>query len=225
MGISEKDISEKAVQTIKLGIIKKHTILEPMQDRVLELSSIKDVMASGSEDSRPYNNLTDCTSPTVEEYLSLPKVKALYMDDTDVRISRLILVKVEGIEGTKAEGYDNLKLVLEDSLVSVQLLLSHEEYKISYVVSEVAGTRVTLRVLIEYKQRLVVCSYTYDILSRYRSLDSVFEYPLAGIRVQENHEETEVYFGEGNTKETLLFKYATGTESSLTTVVFDETER
>lgn len=223
MDTSEKSTSEKAVQTIKLGIIKKHTILEPMQDRVLELSSIKDVMAP--EDAKPYNNLTDCTSPTVEEYSSLPRVKALYIDDTDVRISRLLLVKVEGIEGTKDEGYDNLKLVLEDSLVSVQLLLPHEEYKVSYVVSEVAGTRVTLRVLIEYKQRLVVCSYTYDVLSRYRSLDSVFEYPLAGIRVQENHEETEVYFGEGNTKETLLFKYATGTESNLTTLVFEETER
>lgn len=213
--------SEKAVQTIKLGIIKKHTILEPMQDRVLELSSIKDVMASSTEDAKPYNNLTDCTSPTVEEYSSLPKVKALYMDDIDVKFSKLFLVKVEGIEGTKEEGYDSLKLVLEDSLVSVQLLLSHDDYKISYVVSEVADTRVTLRILIEYKQRLVVCSYTYDILSRYRSLDSVFEYPLAGIRVQENHEETEVYFGEGNTKETLLFKYATGTESSLTTLVFE----
>lgn len=217
--------SEKAVQTIKLGIIKKHTILEPMQDRVLELSSIKDVMASSTEDVKPYNNLTDCTSPTVEEYSSLPKVKALYMDDIDVRFSKLFLVKVEGIEGTKEEGYDNLKLVLEDSLVSVQLLLSHDDYKVSYVVSEVADTRVTLRVLIEHKQRLVVCSYTYDILSRYRNLDSVFEYPLAGIRVQENHEETEVYFGEGNTKETLLFKYATGTESSLTTLVFEGTER
>lgn len=217
--------SEKAVQTIKLGIIKKHTILEPMQDRVLELSSIKDVMASSTEDAKPYNNLTDCTSPTVEEYSSLPKVKALYMDDIDVRFSKLFLVKVEGIEGTKEEGYDNLKLVLEDSLVSVQLLLSRDDYKISYVVSEVAGTRVTLKILIEYKQRLVVCSYTYDILSRYRSLDSVFEYPLAGIRVQESHEETEVYFGEGNTKETLLFKYATGTESSLTTLVFEGTER
>lgn len=217
--------SEKAVQTIKLGIIKKHTILEPMQDRVLELSSIKDVMASSTEDAKPYNNLTDCTPPTVEEYSSLPKVKALYMDDIDVRVSKLFLVKVEGIEGTKEEGYDNLKLVLEDSLVSVQLLLSHDDYKVSYVVSEVADTRVTLKILIEYKQRLVVCSYTYDILSRYRSLDSVFEYPLAGIRVQENHEETEVYFGEGNTKETLLFKYATGTESSLTTLVFEGTER
>lgn len=217
--------SEKAVQTIKLGIIKKHTILEPMQDRVLELSSIKDVMASSTEDAKPYNNLTDCTSPTVEEYSSLPKVKALYMDDIDVRFSKLFLVKVEGIEGTKEEGYDNLKLVLEDSLVSVQLLLSHDDYKVSYVVSEVTGTRVTLKILIEYKQKLVVCSYTYDILSRYRSLDSVFEYPLAGIRVQENHEETEVYFGEGNTKETLLFKYATGTESSLTTLVFEGTER
>lgn len=217
--------NEKAVQTIKLGIIKKHTILEPMQDRVLELSSIKDVMASRVEDSKPYNNLTDCTSPTVEEYSSLPKVKALYMDDIDVKFSKLFLVKVEGIEGTKEEGYDNLKLVLEDSLVSVQLLLPHDEYKISYVVSEVNGSKVTLRVLIEYKQRLVVCSYTYDILSRYRSLDSIFEYPLAGIRVQESHEETEVYFGEDNTKETLLFKYATGTESNLTTLVFDETER
>lgn len=217
--------SEKAVQTIKLGIIKKHTILEPMQDRVLELSSIKDVMASSTEDAKPYNNLTDCTSPTVEEYSSLPKVKALYMDDIDVRFSKLFLVKVEGIGGTKEEGYDSLKLVLEDSLVSVQLLLPHDDYKVSYVVSEVAGTRVTLKILIEYKQRLVVCSYTYDILSRYRSLDSVFEYPLAGIRVQENHEETEVYFGEGNTKETLLFKYATGTESSLTTLVFEGTER
>lgn len=217
--------SEKAVQTIKLGIIKKRTILEPMQDRVLELSSIKDVMASSTEDSKPYNNLTDCTSPTVEEYSSLPKVKALYMDDIDVRFSKLFLVKVEGIEGTKEEGYDSLKLVLEDSLVSVQLLLPHDNYKVSYVVSEVADTRVTLKILIEYKQRLVVCSYTYDILSRYRSLDSVFEYPLAGIRVQENHEETEVYFGEGNTKETLLFKYATGTESSLTTLVFEGTER
>ena len=217
--------SEKAVQTIKLGIIKKHTILEPMQDRVLELSSIKDVMASSTEDAKPYNNLTDCTSPTVEEYSSLPKVKALYMDDIDVRFSKLFLVKVEGIGGTKEEGYDSLKLVLEDSLVSVQLLLPHDDYKVSYVVSEVADTRVTLKILIEYKQRLVVCSYTYDILSRYRSLDSVFEYPLAGIRVQENHEETEVYFGEGNTKETLLFKYATGTESSLTTLVFEGTER
>lgn len=217
--------SEKAVQTIKLGIIKKHTILEPMQDRVLELSSIKDVMASSTEDAKPYNNLTDCTSPTVEEYSSLPKVKALYMDDIDVRFSKLFLVKVEGIGGTKEEGYDSLKLVLEDSLVSVQLLLPHDDYKVSYVVSEVADTRVTLKILIEYKQRLVVCSYTYDILSRYRSLDSVFEYPLAGIRVQESHEETEVYFGEGNTKETLLFKYATGTESSLTTLVFEGTER
>ena len=217
--------SEKAVQTIKLGIIKKHTILEPMQDRVLELSSIKDVMASSTEDAKPYNNLTDCTSPTVEEYSSLPKVKALYMDDIDVRFSKLFLVKVEGIGGTKEEGYDSLKLVLEDSLVSVQLLLPHDDYKVSYVVSEVADTRVTLKILIEYKQRLVVCSYTYDILSRYRSLDSVFEYPLAGIRVQESHEETEVYFGEGNTKETLLFKYATGTESILTTLVFEGTER
>ena len=217
--------SEKAVQTIKLGIIKKHTILEPMQDRVLELSSIKDVMASSTEDAKPYNNLTDCTSPTVEEYSSLPKVKALYMDDIDVRFSKLFLVKVEGIGGTKEEGYDSLKLVLEDSLVSVQLLLPHDDYKVSYVVSEVADTRVTLKILIEYKQRLVVCSYTYDILSRYRSLDSVFEYPLAGIRVQESHEETEVYFGEGNTKETLLLKYATGTESSLTTLVFEGTER
>lgn len=217
--------SEKAVQTVKLGIIKKHTILEPMQDRVLELSSIKDVMASSTEDAKPYNNLTDCTLPTVEEYSSLPKVKALYMDDIDVRFSKLFLVKVEGIGGTKEEGYDSLKLVLEDSLVSVQLLLSHDDYKVSYVVSEVADTRVTLRILIEHKQRLVVCSYTYDILSRYRNLDSVFEYPLAGIRVQENHEETEVYFGEGNTKETLLFKYTTGTESSLTTLVFEGTER
>lgn len=216
------DTNEKAVQTIKLGIIKKQTILEPMQDRVLELSSIKDVMASDGKGSKPYNNLTDYTPPTTEEYSSLPKVKALYMDDKDVRVSKLFLVKVEGIEGTKTEGYDNLKIVLEDSLQSVQLLLSHDDdYKISYVVSETNGTRVTLRVLIEHKQRLVVCAYTYDILSRYRSLDSIFEYPLAGIRVQENKDETEVYFGEGNTKETLLFKYATGTESNLTTIVFD----
>lgn len=213
--------TEKAVQTIKLGIIKKQTILEPMQNMVLELSSIKDVMASEQEGARPYNNLTDYMPPTTEEYSSLPKVKALYMDDRDLRVSKLFLVRVEGITGTKSEGFDSLKLVLEDSLVSVQLLLPHDDCKISYMVSEVNGNRVTLMVLLEHKQRLVVCSYTYDILSRYRSLDSMFEYPLAGIRVQESGKETEVYFGEGNTKETLLFKYATGTETELTKVVFN----
>lgn len=193
-----EDTAKNLVTSVVLGYTEKQTILEPSQEMVLELVTVYD--AEGHISS----SLVECI-PTEGTDVSLPRVKALYLNMADIRASRLFIVHTEDVEG------DSLQVVLDTTVAHILPLSQGTDFKITSVIDSESNN--TLRVLIESNNRLSILTYTYG--KNTRSVDSLYEYSLKGIRVEDDGRLTSVYYGEVTSEDVLLFRYPTGTETKL----------
>lgn len=193
-----EDTIKNLVTSVVLGYTEKQTILEPSQKMVLELVTVYD------EEGHVSSNLVECT-PAKGTDLFLPRVKELYLNTADIRASRLFLVHTEDEEG------DSLQVVLDTTVAHIQPIPKGTDFKVTFVVD--SKNFNTFRVLIESNNRLNILTYTYG--KKTRSVDSLYEYSLKGIRVEDDGKLTSVYYSEGTNGDALLFQYPTGTETKL----------
>lgn len=196
-----EDTTKNLVTSVTLGYTEKQTIFEPSQKMVLELVTLVTVY---DEEGHVSSNLVESTAPKGTD-IPLPRVKALYLNMADIRASRLFIAHTEDTDG------DSLQVVLDTTVAHILPLSEGADFTITSVID--SENNNTFRVLIESNSRLSILTYTYGMNTR--SVDSLYEYSLKGIRVEDDGRLTSVYYGEGTSEDALLFCYITGTETKL----------